>query len=122
MAKKQNVIVGRVISPNRVKISNPQQVKLVHGQKVLIYKETDQSIISTSGRFLGKKEQVLGVGRVHTMGGHLIISRGSNPNYTGLRQERIVAHALVNSGKKLKKSSRRVKPSLEIVRIKPIDE
>lgn len=121
MAKKQNII-GRVVSPNRVNISNPRQVKLAQGQKVLIYKETDHSIVSTSGHILGKKERVLGVGRVHAVGGRLFVTRGSDLNYTGLEKESIMTHAIVQRSKKLKKRSRRVKTSSEIVRIKPIDE
>ena len=41
-----------------------QHSKLIPGQKVLIYKPTGQSIISASGKTIGKKERVLGSGEV----------------------------------------------------------
>ncbi len=73
MAKIKDEISGMIVSPRIIEIENNKKNKLLPGQKVLIYKNTGKNIVGASGRILGKKERVLGIGEVKLSGCKVIV-------------------------------------------------
>ena len=66
-------IGGKFLSPTKVVIEKPGNTKLMPGQKVLLYKQTDKNIFTSTGKLLGKKECVLGAGVVRLVGNELFV-------------------------------------------------
>lgn len=73
MTKVKNTISGRLVSPRIIRVVDSSGSRLIPGQKVLIYKTTDKNIIGSSGKKIGKKEQVLGSGKVKVAGSQILV-------------------------------------------------
>ena len=73
MRKVKKQISGKRIAPGVIKVNAEKTDSLFPGQKVLLYKPTTKSIIGSSGRIIGKKELVLGVGEVVKVGDSTIV-------------------------------------------------
>ena len=73
MARNKHSISGRKIAAGKYEVVDGATSKLIPGQRVLVYQPTDLSIVSASGKILGKKEQVLGAGEVKIVGNKLVV-------------------------------------------------
>ena len=71
--KNKKGIRGQFVSPSRIEIFDSSPKKLSPGQKVLIYKETNKDIVSATGKVLGKRERVIGSGRVKIINEGLVV-------------------------------------------------
>lgn len=69
MNKEKATISGRYVAPNTIEVDvSGLKKKLIDGQRVLVYVRTGKDIMTASGKSLGKKEIILGTGRVDVKG------------------------------------------------------
>ncbi|MEE1261861.1 hypothetical protein [Ruminococcus sp.] len=55
---------GIKLSPSTIKVTDSKRPSLLEGQQVVVFKPTDIAIATDTGRKIGNKERILGVGRV----------------------------------------------------------
>lgn len=121
MAKAKTSISGMRIAPGVIEVELSGRKDLMQGQKVLIYKPTNKSIVGTTGKIIGQKEKVLGVGEVSVIGDKVVVkARGSNTRKLSyVRNGSVKALTRAYKVKKTKFSS----PKLgNRVFIKPVEE
>lgn len=121
MAKIRKSISGNRIAPGVIEIELTGRKLLQQGQKVLIYKPTDKSIVSSSGRIIGKKERIFGVGEVDVDGEKLIVktSRTGVRKPSSFRRAEVLKILPVTGGRRF--TSSRLKMDTRVC-IKPIEE
>lgn len=73
MARTKYSVSGKRISAATYEVIDGEKSKLIPGQRVLVYKPTKHNIVAASGKILGKKEQVLGAGKVKAVGNKLVV-------------------------------------------------
>ena len=124
MARIKESISGKVISPQKIEISDSERSKLIPGQKVLIYKTTGHNIVSASGKIIGEKEKVLGSGKERIDGDKLIVERAKTTSTTPtFYAKEIVSGRNISKSKAANQSVHAKKFISDCnVLIKPIDE
>jgi len=121
MAKVKRSISGRRIAPGVIEVELSDKKDLIQGQKVLIYKPTSKSIIGTTGKIIGQKEKVLGVGEVSVIGDKVVVKAHGS-------KARKLSYVRSGSAKALTKaykvkSQKLSSPKLDTrVYIKPVEE
>ncbi len=121
MAKVKKSISGRRIAPGVIEVELSERKDLMQGQKVLIYKPTSKSIVGTTGKIIGQKEKVLGVGEVSIIGDRVVVKApGANSRKLSYVRNG-TAKALTRAYKV--KSQKLSSPKLDRrVYIKPVEE
>ena len=118
MIKAKKNIIGKIISPTKIRIINTAKSELIPGQKVLLYQTTNHNVISLTGKILGKKERVIGVGKVDSSGRQLVIEKDSQA-YT---LKPYINNYIKQSRKKSMVKSFDPEGGKGIILIKPIEE
>lgn len=122
MIKRKVLIKGKYITPNTIEIKADATQQLIPGQKVLIYRPTDKSIVGAKGKIIGKKERVLGSGNIEYQGGKLLVRVPQKSTYilrkTYGRNLGSSKRALVFKYKRPVQTEKRINE----VYIKPIEE
>lgn len=95
MVKIKKQIPGEKISTGKYKVTDAATSNLIPGQKVLVYTSTDQNIVAATGRVIGKKENVLGTGKVKMTDGALVVEllKPASPHYRVIAQKRTALSA-----------------------------
>ena len=78
MKRSKKRISGYYKTPDIVEIFKRFNSKLIPGQKVLVYTDTDREIKSASGEVIGHQQNVLGAGRVKKANDRLIVEINSD--------------------------------------------
>lgn len=103
---------------------------LIPGQKVILYKPTDRKIVDSSGKIIGKKEHVIGIGKVF-LENDTIVVKSPNFHYVVTPSVKTVGpsflrrHGLTNNKNNIIRSSslhQKSKSQMEMILVKPIDE
>lgn len=123
MAKTKKSIPGRKIAPGVIKVDLSGRKDLIQGQKVLIYKPTSKAIIGTTGRIIGQKEKILGIGEVVAVGDKVVVKapRTGNRNLLGVRNGAVKVSNRSNWVKSRKLGSLKFKVDPNVY-IKPVEE
>lgn len=95
MAKTKKNISGKRIAPGVFEVDSSRKKDLIQGQKVLIYKPTSKAIVGLTGRVIGHKERVIGVGEVDVVGDKVVVKTYR----TGSRKLLGVKNGIVNASK-----------------------
>lgn len=67
-------IVGQYVSPDKIEISIPRKERIQEGQRVLVCKPTNNTIVNyATGKVIGRKEQVVGTGIIKVEGGNYVV-------------------------------------------------
>ena len=123
MAKENEKISGKKISPGIIMVDLSKRKELIQGQKVLIYKPIDASIVSPSGKIIGKKERVLGTGNVAIMGNKVVVktSHTVRRNLASNKEGKVKSYNKVLKVSNQKLNYSRLKMDTNVF-IKPIEE
>lgn len=123
MAKTKKSILGKRVAPGIFEVEISGKKDLIQGQKVLIYKPTSKTIVSSTGRIIGQKEKILGTGKVRIVDDKILVQTSR------MRKHKIldIRNGLVktSNGSYKFKSPKVVSPSFVIdkhVHIKPVEE
>ena len=95
MVKIKKQISGEKISTGKYKVTDAATSNLIPGQKVLVYTSTNQNIVAATGRVIGKKENVLGTGKVKMADGALVVEllESASPRYRVIAPKRTALSA-----------------------------
>ena len=124
MFRAKKIISGKRIAPGIVEVDISGKSRLFQGQKVLVYKPTDKDIIGHSGKVIGKKERILGIGEVVISGDKVVVKTPQSLIHPQLSRKPIrISKASIGSrkmpSKKMKLSSVMTDSN---VYIKPVEE
>ena len=123
MLKNKKAISGRKIAPGIIEVDFPRKSKLIQGQKVLIYQPTSKAIVSASGRIIGQKEKIMGIGKVSFIGDKVVVKESRSRMHKSLSVKSNIPKSLNKSYKITGQKSH--SPKAEVyasVFIKPIEE
>lgn len=123
MVKTKKQIPGVRIATGKYKVTDAATSSLIPGQKVLVYTSTDQNIVAATGRVIGKKENILGTGKVKMADGALIVEllKPVAPHYRVITPKRAAFHARSFKSLDQLRKKRTVSPSGNVF-IKVIEE
>lgn len=112
MSDQKNTSKKLSIQPCDIVFCKKNHGPLLPGQRVLVYKPTDSDILSSSGKKMGKKEDVIGIGRVENDGQQsYVILAGSSSTKIPIKYFSRLDY-IVSKRKKAKEGARRtlIKP------------
>lgn len=123
MIRTKKAIVGKKTAPGIIEVESKGKKELVKGQRVLIYKPTGKAIVGSSGRTIGQKERVLGIGEVAVIDDKVVIKTPQVVSCKRIRSPKGAVKAL-NKSYRLKSCnlrSHKLKMDTQVY-IKPVEE